>query len=282
MKIGETITLYAGAQPAHSRAAENDAKEQEKRKTLFAGELNQNNTLQDRIAQRREQARREAMKAVGDAFAGRQKVDEITDESRAHLEELKADQERLKEEAAGVSGLQERLETAFAAGEIGQEEYLAQKASLSEEETVYRDKMAENQGKIMGENASIRGTKRELLKDKSMVKAWNQADSIMEAAGDEIMGLVVEEAKDHLDEEAEERREQAQEIKEEREEQEEILEKRQERKDRLEELAESVPVEEMVSMDRLQDEVEQEVQEILNKLKLLPEDIKGTSVDQLL
>ena len=282
MKIGETITLYAGAQPAHSRAAENDAKEQEKRKTLFAGELNQNNTLQDRIAQRREQARREAMKAVGDAFAGRQKVDEITDESRAHLEELKADQERLKEEAAGVSGRQERLETAFAAGEIGQEEYLAQKASLSEEETVYRDKMAENQGKIMGENASIRGTKRELLKDKSMVKAWNQADSIMEAAGDEIMGLVVEEAKDHLDEEAEERREQAQEIKEEREEQEEILEKRQERKDRLEELAESVPVEEMVSMDRLQDEVEHEVQEILNKLKLLPEDIKGTSVDQLL
>ena len=282
MKIGETITLYAGAQPAHSRAAENDAKEQEKRKTLFAGELNQNNTLQDRIAQRREQARREAMKAVGDAFAGRQKVDEITDESRAHLEELKADQERLKEEAAGVSGRQERLETAFAAGEIGQEEYLAQKASLSEEETVYRDKMAENQGKIMGENASIRGTKRELLKDNSMVKAWNQADSIMEAAGDEIMGLVVEEAKDHLDEEAEERREQAQEIKEEREEQEEILEKRQERKDRLEELAESVPVEEMVSMDRLQDEVEQEVQEILNKLKLLPEDIKGTSVDQLL
>lgn len=282
MKIGETITLYAGAQPAHSRAAENDAKEQEKRKTLFAGELNQNNTLQDRIAQRREQARREAMKAVGDAFAGRQKVDEITDESRAHLEELKADQERLKEEAAGVSGRQERLETAFAAGEIGQEEYLAQKASLSEEETVYRDKMAENQGKIMGENASIRGTKRELLKDKSMVKAWNQADSIMEAAGDEIMGMVVEEAKDHLDEEAEERREQAQEIKEEREEQEEILEKRQERKDRLEEMAESVPVEEMVSMDRLQDEVEQEVQEILNKLKLLPEDIKGTSVDQLL
>ena len=282
MKIGETITLYAGAQPAHSRAAENDAKEQEKRKTLFAGELNQNNTLQDRIAQRREQARREAMKAVGDAFAGRQKVDEITDESRAHLEELKADQERLKEEAAGVSGRQERLETAVAAGESGQEEDLAHTASLSEEETVYRDKMAENQGKIMGENASIRGTKRELLKDKSMVKAWNQADSIMEAAGDEIMGLVVEEAKDHLDEEAEERREQAQEIKEEREEQEEILEKRQERKDRLEELAESVPVEEMVSMDRLQDEVEQEVQEILNKLKLLPEDIKGTSVDQLL
>ncbi len=282
MKIGENITLYAGAQPAHSRAAENDAKEQGKRKTLFAGELNQNNTLQDRIAQRREQARREAMKTVSDAFAGRQKVDEITAESRAHLEELKADQERLKEEAAGVSGRQERLETAFEAGEIGQEEYLAEKASLSEEETVYRDKMAENQGKIMGENASIRGTKRELLKDKSMVKAWNQADIIMEAAGDEIMGMVVEEAKDHLDEEAEERREQAQEIKEEREEQEEILEKRQEREDRLEELAESVPVEEMVSMDRLQDEVEQEVQEILNKLKLLPEDIKGTSVDQLL
>ena len=39
MKIGENITLYAGAQPADSRAAENDAKEQGKRKTLFAGEL---------------------------------------------------------------------------------------------------------------------------------------------------------------------------------------------------------------------------------------------------
>lgn len=282
MKIGKTITLYAGAQPAAGRTAENAAKEQEKRKTLFAGELNQNNTLQDRIAQRREQARRDAMKAVGDAFAGRQKVDELMDESRAHIEELRADQERLKEEFAGVSGRQESLEEAYTAGEIGREEYLAQKASLSEEEKVYRDKLAENQGKIMGENASIRGTKRELLKDKSMVKAWDQADSIMEAAGDEIMGMAVEEAKDHIDEEAEEREEQAREIKEEREEQEEILEKREERKDKLEELAESVPVEQMVAADRLQDEVEQEVQELLNKLKLLPEDIKGASVDQLL
>lgn len=282
MKIGENITLYAGAQPSGGKAAEGAAEEREKRKTLFAGDLNQNNTLQDRIAQRREQARREAMKAVGDAFAGRQTVDKIMDESRAHIEELKTEQERLKEEAAGVAGRRERLESAYQAGEIGQEEYLSEKEALSEEENVYNGKLAENQGKIMGENASIRSTKRELPKDKSMVKARDEADSIMEAAGDEIMGMVVEDAKDHIDEEAEERREQAQEIKEKREEQEDILEKREERKDKLEELAESVPVEEMVSMDQLQDEVEQEVQEILNKLKLIPEDIKGASVDRLL
>lgn len=282
MRIGENITLYAGSQPANGKVAEAAAEEQGNRKTVFAGNINQENTLQDRIAQRREQARREAMKAVSDAFGGRQTVNEGMEESRTHIEQLKEDQKTLKEEARGVAERQEELERAYEAGEIREEQYLSEKRELSQEENTYKKKLAENQGMIMAENAAIRETKRELLKDQTMVNAWDQADAIMDAAGDEIMGMVVEEAKDHIDQEAREREEQAQEIREEREAQEEILEKREERKEQLEELAESVPVEEMVSMDKLQEEVEQEVREIMNKMKLLGEDIKGAAVDRFL
>lgn len=282
MRIGENITLYAGTQPPNGKAVENGEKEQEKRKTLFAGEMNPGNTLQDRIAQRKEQAQKQAMKVVGKAWAGRQSVDEGLDESRAHMEELKQEARDLQEEVSGVEKRREALEKAYQAGEIGQAEYLSEKSALAEEEKVYQDKLRENKGSQMGEEAVIRGTKRELLKDRSMGKAWDEADQIMEAAGDDIIGMVVEDSRDHIDEESQKREEQAEKIREEEEKKAELLEKREEREEKLEELLESAPVKEMISLDQLQEEVKQEVQNIVDSMKLLSDDIKGAMVDKAL
>lgn len=282
MRIGENVTIYAGAQPQNGGTVERDGKEQEKRKTLFAGELNPGSTLQDRIAQRKEEARKQAMKVVGDAWAGRQAIDEGMEESRAHIEQLKQEALELKEEASGVTERREALENAYQAGEISREAYEAESKDLDQEEKVYQGKLGENKGMQMGEEAVIRGTKRELLKDKSMVSAQNQADQIMEAAADDIVGMVLEESRDHIDEENEKREEQAEKIREEEEKKEELLEKREEREEEMEELLESAPVKEMISLDQLQEEVKQEVQNIVDKMNLLSDDLKGAMVDQTL
>ena len=58
-----------------------------------------------------------------------------------------------------------------------------------------------------------------------------------------------------------------------------IFDFRQEHKEELEKLTESVPVEEMIQMGQVKNSLQQEIQDILNKMNLMAEDIKGTMVD---
>ena len=101
----------------------------------------------------------------------------------------------------------------------------------------------------------------------------------MEAARNEIIGMVTEEAKDHIDEEQEEKKEEAEAIKEKKEEQEEVLEKREEREKELERLMEEMPVEEMADLKNIQAQVQQEIQDMVSRMNLVAEDIKGAQVD---
>ena len=105
------------------------------------------------------------------------------------------------------------------------------------------------------------------------------ADEVLKAARDEILGMVIEEAKDHIDEEQENREEEAEEIKEEREEQEELLEERKENEEELEDLMEDMPIDEMADLKSTQEQIRQEVQNVVNKMHLVTEDIKGAMVD---
>ncbi len=129
------------------------------------------------------------------------------------------------------------------------------------------------------ENAVIRGIRGEQRKHHSMADAQKQAEDVMAAARDEIVGLVVEEAKEHIDEEQEKREEESEAIKEKKEEQEKILEERKEKEEELEELMEDMPIEEMADLKNMQEEIRQEVQNIVSKMNLVAEDIKGTMVD---
>lgn len=110
-----------------------------------------------------------------------------------------------------------------------------------------------------------------------MLKAQDAAEDVLEAASDEILGMLMEEAKDHIDEEQEKREEQAEKIAEKKEEQEEQLEKSKEQNDELEEVTEAIREASEDGAD-----VQKELDDILNKLKLLKEDLKGAKVDQML
>ncbi len=174
------------------------------------------------------------------------------------------------------------------AGLAGQEltEYQSRVLELDSYGDYHRAIIAEDEKQIEIENKIIRDTKLERLKKDPMQGAQKQAEAIEEAAGKEILGMLAEEGKEHVDKEQEEKEEQAEEAKEKKEEQEELLAKRkderEEAKKRAEALAESLPTERLLSLDKIQEDINREIQNIVDKMKLIEEDIKGAAVDQTL
>lgn len=280
MKVGNNVTLFVGGQP-ENMTTEGTGKKQENRKTVFAGDLNrQGGSIQDRIEQKKKEAQKRAMKVVGDAFAGDRTIDEDMANRSQNIKDLKEDRKRLLEEKENVEIRKADLEKGYEAGEISREDYLLEKSALKEEEKIRIQELDDNEAQVMQEGATIRSTRIERLKHHAMTDAQGQAEDIMDAARDEIVGMVLEEGKDHVDEETQKREEQAEGIKEEKEKQEEFIENQKERREEEEKLLENLPMEEMLSLDKIQSDVQQEVQNILDKMKLIAEDIKGAVVDE--
>lgn len=284
MKVDNNITLYAGAQPGSSAVMEGTEKDRENRKTIFAGDLNRNqeSPLRDRIAEKKAEAQEKAMKFVREAFQADLEIDEGMEESRQHVKALKEERTGLRDGLADIEKRQETLEAARENGEIGEEVYQDELKALNQERITQEQKLAQNQGMIEGENASIRGTRLERLKHHTMVDAWDDADNILAAANDEIVGMAMQEGVDHVDEEAEKREEQAENIKEEKKEKEELLEKQKEKREEEETWIEELSPEEFSDLTKSSDDVQKEVQDMLRKMNLLDEDIKGAAVDESL
>lgn len=170
---------------------------------------------------------------------------------------------------------------------------------LDIEEEIYRTIIDKN--KVDAEMASLEWGEmlQEKLKHHPMVDASKQADVIMDAVNKEILGELFAEGKDHLDETREEEKEKAEEKKAEEKEREEIKEAQEERKEEQEELIQKIqesaldeielsqidqagePVEAMADdlLDEQSRNLHKRMNEIVKKLKLLEEDLKGAAVD---
>lgn len=290
MKVETNITLFAGAEPdlAHVvNPGENSEKDNKDRKTIFAGDFQGNLTLQERIQQRKEKARQDALKIVRDAWAGDQAIDQGMDESREHIRQLQEENKQVQEDQREAEQLRQELMERYGVSEDTPldkqpEEYRERMQELDERQKYNKEILTSNRNDIIMENAVIRETKLAKLKRKpenTMVGAREWAEEVLEAASDDIIGMVVSEAKEHLDQEQAEREEKAEKIKEEKERLEELQEKREERQEELEELVENAPIEEMVELDQSKENIQQEVQNIVDKMKLVAEDIKGALVD---
>jgi Spy/CpxP family protein refolding chaperone len=94
--------------------------------------------------------------------------------------------------------------------------------------------------------------------------------------------MLFDEGKDHIDEEQKKQEEQAEALKEKKEEQEELIEKRKEDREEAEELTEEIIQGTDDVSGKTLSEVQQELKEILDKMKLIDEDIKGAQVDEVL
>lgn len=367
---------------AQERAGVN-SREQQKRKTIFMGDLN---VKKDPITQRKLYARQKALKMISDAWDGDRKIDrnvqdirdmlvQLHEEKEANLgviAEGEAQKEALRKQYGVASDSQEQkdlelleknadalrhpdevflteverarlkeikgrlpeteedfelLQKKAEAGEKGTDAALTEdeRARLKEMEgiplTEYQKRCMEIDGfqqiyekrndliddQIEACNGSIRAIRQERLKFREMEKAQTKADAVMEAASKEIVGMLMEEAKDHVDEEYEETREEAEKKAEEKAEEEEKVENRKEEQEALENRideaqenneeqeklrreAEERSREDAVLLSDILDagmgsngnvsDAQADVKNMLHKMRLIEKDLKGIVVDE--
>lgn len=371
---------------ARARAQERsgiNSQDQQKRKTIFMGDLN---VKKDAVTQRKMHAQQKALKIIGDAWDGDRRIDRdvqdirdmlvqlreekdanleviaqgeaqkealrqqygvapdsqeqkdlelleknadalrhpdevfLTDEERARLKEIKGQPPETSEDFELLQRKAEAdekgLEITFTEEEqarlkemegIPLTEYQKRCMEIDSYQQVYERENDLIDDKIEAYNGSIRAIRQERLKFHEMVNAQKKADAVMEAASKEVIGMLMEEAKDHVDEEIEEKREEAEEKAEEKAEEEEKIEERNEEQEELEnrideahakneereELrreAEERSREDAVLLGDMMDagmggmnsvsNVQTDVKNMLHKMKLLEEDLKGSMVDE--
>lgn len=319
MKVQNTV-IFMGDNTRRERQ-NGITEEKGGQKTIYAGNFNQKF---DPIAQKKQQARQQAMKVVGDAWEVDRKTDQSLEDSRSRIREYQnqigeANKElnRIKEErlalrdsygvkedsqeeqdlqllikredskrgGSGVYLTEEECERLSQIDEQGLTEYQQRSLDKYKSGADYKKEKEQALQGIRSEDYFIRETKRELAKSQNMLKAQESADNIEKAASQEIIGMLIEEAKDHVDEELEEKKEAAQEKAEKEKEQEERIEKNKEEKAEKEEFSERVSqqVEDITryvaEMEDTMGEMQQEIRKIMEEMKLLEEDLKGAAVD---
>ena len=278
-------------------------------------------TPNDPIAAKREEARKKAMKIIGDAFANDRKIDEDLDARSEHIRKLKAvqndankaiseiesDRVALRDEYGIDADSQEEkelqlLEKEFRAQQKGSDvsltwedmeeiakikakgltEYQSRSMEMLDYEKPYLDAAYEAKQGIEEENLTISAIKRELEKNTGMLKAQDRADAIEDAASKEIVGMLIDEAKEHIDEEAKEEQEKAKEKQEKEEELQEKIDAARERRKEEEELTEDI-VESAQNLNTTTaniNDAQKDIKDLMNKLALVEEDMKGAAVDQ--
>ena len=329
------VSIFAGGNIQNSRQELTPfTGKKENSNTFFAGALN---GKVDPITLKKQMAQKRALKVVGDAFAADRKIDmEVADreakikdmraeilEAKNALKELEAQKAEIgKEYGLGEEGLSEEDWDILNKGikmptimtdeekaryqemkEQGLNEYYDRCKDFDDLAKPYQELIIDNTKLIRSyesSNKAVHDARLDLRKGNPMIKAQEEAEAIMDAARKEIIGMLVDEGKDHIDEEMQEKVEQAKEEKEKKEEEEEKLEairedkaqiedqveaareRAHENEKRAEELMEALPAEDLLQMSSSTSDFQQELKDIMNKMKLVAEDIKGTTVDTTL
>lgn len=329
------VSIFVGGNPQSSRQELVPfTGKKENSNTFFAGALN---GKVDPITLKKQMAQKQALKVVGDAFAADRKVDREVADREAGIKKMQAENleatnalkelenqkaEIGREYGLGEEGLSEedwdildkgsKMPTLLSDDEKaryqemkeqGLTEYYSRCKEFDDLAKPYQEMINDNTKMIKSyeaENEAVHKSRLDLRKGNPMIAAQEQAEEIMEAARKEVIGMLVDEGKNHVDEELQEKVEQAQEEKEKKEEEEEKLEairedkaeiqdqvevareRAHENEKRAEELMEALPTEELLQMEGGTSDFQQELKDIMNKMKLMAEDLKGAAVDTTL
>ena len=270
----KNYSVFMGNDTIQSRhAAEKDAKQKKNGKSIDARGMT---AVTDTIALKKAQAQKKAMKILGDAFAGDSKIDDDMSERREKIKSLTQELADRKKE------IKDMEDTKASLLEQGYNENSNEVRQLSEGLKEYSKQAMDTENELTAENAVIRQTKIERLKSNPMGEARDQADAVMDAANDEIMGLLIAEGRDYIDEKQEEEKKKAEAAQEKKQELEEKLEARKEDRKEQEKLTENI-VEASQRLSGGTDSVaqaQQEIRDMMNRLKLVEDDVKGATVNQ--
>ncbi|MDE6904725.1 MAG: hypothetical protein K2P76_07300 [Lachnospiraceae bacterium] len=295
------------------------------RNTFFGGNLFQNGnqmTVQERMAQKRQLYVKQAGKMVKDADAAERKIDKSIDDARNQVketvellgeyhkkigeaddklaqakEEFKVEDDSQEQKDLEIllkvqrqgTGLGESLtkEEMQRYEEIKGQTTDYQKAALDlyKERDHYTKQVGKAELKIQAINQAIRQIKIDRPASQVMLDAQRNKEDLMEAASKEIQGMLIEDAKDKIDEKAEEIQEAAEKREEKKEELEERLEAVKEDKEESEEAVESAAesakeaAKQIIDSDALNTSVDEEVKKKLEELQKQLEELKGIVVD---
>ena len=227
----------------------------------------------DSIAAKKAQAQEKAMKIIGDAFSGDKQIDDDLNKRREKVRTL---QKESGENRAAMKDLQDQREKLLEQGYAADSDEVK---NLDEQVKSYAELISDTEDEIQMENAVVRQSRLERLKSDPMVKAREQADSVLEAASDEILGDLIAEGKQHIDEKLEEERKKTEEAKEKKEEQ---IEARKEDGKEQEKLTEDIleAAKEMENAGNTVSDAQQAIKALMNKMNLVEDDVKGAAVDQ--
>ncbi|MCQ2524988.1 MAG: hypothetical protein MJ123_11680 [Lachnospiraceae bacterium] len=316
MKVTNT-TIFMGDDTLRARHGQMQFDNKTQGGSIDASSLR---TKFDPIAVKKEESQKKAMKIVGDAFKNDLKIDDDLNARRAKIDSLRKDRHDAKmaikdieddraalrdvygieedsQEEKDLKLLEKEVKSKMPGSDIhltkddreaiskikekGLSEYQQRSIEMLEYEVPYAVTAYEAEQEIMVENQIISATELERLKSHALVDAQKQAEAIMDEASREIVGMVADEAKDHIDEENEERKEKAKAEEEKQEELEARIDAAREKRKENEELTEDIleGVQETTSVSKDMNAARQEIKEMMSKMKLIEDDIKGAAVD---
>lgn len=262
----------------------------------------------DKLKQKNKDARSE-LKDIDDMQNTLMEEYGITEDSEEYQDlELLRKAEKAADPFSGIELSEEEQKHLAEIREKGLTDYQERALSLDSEGEQIRKQMQENSRQIGLEESEYHDVKMERLKSAPMAGAVEDAEEVLEAAGKEIIGDLRAEVKDNIDKKAEEekkKQKEKEEEKKEEEKQEALREAKElERQILLEQAgagsaeraelqaakakAKGQAVQQKINGDVLDKinkgadksaELEKEIRDILEKMRLLQEDIKGAAVD---
>ncbi|WP_310605258.1 hypothetical protein [Anaerosporobacter sp.] len=283
--------VTSGGKGLDKLVKERQKKSDKQGKTVKVSELT---LTQDTVVQKRLQARKSAMKKIGDTFSKQLKIDQDITARQDHIVELEKD---ILGARAGLDQITEskaKLAEEYE-GRLDSDEYKVELKKLNDAEDEWKSRVQTAVNARDGESATIEAIHQALLKSDPMVNTMKEADKILDAANKEIIGELIDEAKESVDEDLEETIEEAKKIKEEKEEEEKKEVEREHKRDELENRTESAKSSKEISVenssireatetiqtvDATHNKIQKEIKILVKTQQLLEEDLKGLEVNQ--
>lgn len=252
-----------------------EGKKQDRKGSVFAGDLN--NLGQDRLVQEKVRAHKKALKSILKQYSKDSVLDENIGKKASNQALLSEEAVKAQAEADRMKEIKQQYKNTNGITDGSTDQTLIEYDYM---QGVWEQRVEEAKAGIAGENQAMESIKLSRLKSHPMVDAQEQEEDILEASAKEIMGILLSEAKDHIDEEQEQNKKEAEAAKEQAEE----AKARNTEKTGNPESA-SVQqtarvAEKLNEADSEQDKLMTELKKVIEKNKLPEEDSKGILLDE--
>lgn len=225
-------------------------------------------------AQKKLEARKEAMKKLGDVFSSQLKTESNIASRTERMTKLEEEAVNAQKELDKVTQSKAELAESYK-DNLNSDEYITELINLDKAEDEWTARLQSAKSQKAEESATISAIHQALLKADPMVKATKAADKIMEKANNEIVDELVNQAKEDIGEKLEEEIEEVKKAKEEKEEEEKTQVERENS-----EVNDATEV--IQTSDVTYDKIQSEIQNLIRAQQLIQEDLKGLEVDQQL